>query len=163
LPLLPFVKANLVDSSTIIADSKSGVSGAGRGRATQTTHYCHVNESFKAYNVGGAPSYAGNGGEDFARMRGCRQKSRFVPHLLPMTKGMESTVYVTPSLEWGTDGKYRFGTVWNHTYLEKTFVSAFFKDGQFPGYFTGQGEPIFAISDSKWSIPVPAEIDSHVG
>jgi N-acetyl-gamma-glutamyl-phosphate reductase len=52
LPLLPLVKENLVDPFTIVSDSKSGVSGAGRS-ATQTTHYCHVNESFKAYKVGG--------------------------------------------------------------------------------------------------------------
>jgi N-acetyl-gamma-glutamyl-phosphate reductase len=52
LPLLPLVDEKLVDPATLIADCKSGVSGAGRG-ASQTTHFCHVNESFKPTRSGG--------------------------------------------------------------------------------------------------------------
>ena len=92
LPLLPLVKERLVDPATIIADSKSGVSGAGRG-ANATTHFCHVNESFKAYKVGGhrhTPEIE----EKLSQAAGLPVAITFVPHLLPMTRGMESTIYV---------------------------------------------------------------------
>lgn len=95
LPLLPLVKERLVDPSTVIADCKSGVSGAGR-ETTATTHFCHVNESFKAYKVGGhrhTPEIE----ENIARFAGAPVRITFVPHLLPMTRGMESTVYVETS------------------------------------------------------------------
>ena len=95
LPLLPLVKERLVDPSTVIADCKSGVSGAGR-ETTATTHFCHVNESFKAYKVGGhrhTPEIE----ENIARFAGTPVRVTFVPHLLPMTRGMESTVYVETS------------------------------------------------------------------
>ena len=51
LPLVPLIQAGLIETKPLIADSKSGVSGAGR-EATLTTHFCQVNESFKAYKVG---------------------------------------------------------------------------------------------------------------
>ncbi|BBO66186.1 N-acetyl-gamma-glutamyl-phosphate reductase [Desulfosarcina alkanivorans] len=95
LPLLPLIEEKLVDPATIIADCKSGVSGAGRG-ASQTTHFCHVNESFKAYKVGGhrhTPEIE----EQLSRCAGVPVKITFVPHLVPMTRGMESTVYATLS------------------------------------------------------------------
>lgn len=95
LPLLPLVKERLVDPSTVIADCKSGVSGAGR-ETTATTHFCHVNESFKAYKVGGhrhTPEIE----ENIARFAGAPVRVTFVPHLVPMTRGMESTVYVETS------------------------------------------------------------------
>ena len=95
LPLLPLVKERLVDPTTVIADCKSGVSGAGR-EATATTHFCHVNESFKPYKVGGhrhTPEIE----ENISRCAGKPVRITFVPHLVPMTRGMESTVYVTTS------------------------------------------------------------------
>ncbi len=93
LPLLPLVKEKLVDPMTVIADCKSGVSGAGR-EATATTHFCHVNESFKAYKVGGH-RHTPEVEENISRFAGVAVKITFVPHLMPMTRGMESTVYVT--------------------------------------------------------------------
>ena len=95
LPLLPLVKEKLVDPNTTIADCKSGVSGAGR-EATPGTHYCHVNESFKAYKVGGhrhTPEIE----EHISLCAGVPVRITFVPHLVPMTRGMESTIYVTPA------------------------------------------------------------------
>ena len=92
LPLLPLVTEKLVDPATIIADCKSGVSGAGR-EATATTHFCHVNESFKAYKVVGhrhTPEIE----EKLSLAAGQQVNITFVPHLLPMTRGMESTIYV---------------------------------------------------------------------
>ncbi|HSO20429.1 MAG TPA: N-acetyl-gamma-glutamyl-phosphate reductase, partial [Desulfosarcina sp.] len=99
LPLLPLIDSGLVDPDTIVADCKSGVSGAGR-EATSTTHFCHVNESFKPYKVGGhrhTPEIE----ENLSRRAGRAVRITFVPHLLPMTRGMQSTVYA--STEAGAD------------------------------------------------------------
>ena len=56
LPLLPLVKEGLVDPATIIADSKSGVSGAGRG-ATATTHFLPCQRVLQGLQGGGAPPH----------------------------------------------------------------------------------------------------------
>ncbi len=117
LPLLPLVKEKLVDPGTIIADCKSGVSGAGRG-ANQATHFCHVNESFKAYKVGGhrhTPEIE----EKLSDAAGRSVAITFLPHLLPMTRGMESSIYVQP-----TPGvtAARIANCLNAAYEEKPFV-----------------------------------------
>ncbi len=93
LPLLPLVRAGMVEPDSIVADCKSGVSGAGR-EATAGTHFCHVNESFKPYKVGGhrhTPEIE----ENIGLAAGREVKMTFVPHLVPMTRGMQSTVYTT--------------------------------------------------------------------
>ena len=95
LPLLPLIDARLVDPGMVVADCKSGVSGAGR-EATSTTHYCHVNESFKPYKVGGhrhTPEIE----ENLSRWAGRAVSVTFVPHLVPMTRGMQSTIYTVLS------------------------------------------------------------------
>lgn len=91
LPLIPLIRANLIHTDSIIADAKSGVSGAGRG-ATLTTHYCQVNESFKAYKVGGhrhTPEMAAI----LTEQAGSAVDLTFVPHLVPMSRGMATTIY----------------------------------------------------------------------
>lgn len=93
LALLPAVKAGLVDIQNIIVDAKSGVSGAGR-RATLATQFSEVAESVKAYNVTGhrhAPEIMQNlnnihGKQDI--------ELTFVPHLVPMNRGILATIYV---------------------------------------------------------------------
>jgi N-acetyl-gamma-glutamyl-phosphate reductase len=95
LPLVPLVKSGLVDLDGIVADCKSGVSGAGRAPSL-TVHYCEVNESFKAYKVAvhrHAPEM-----ESVLSREACRPvEITFVPHLVPMTRGMFATIYARPS------------------------------------------------------------------
>ncbi|WP_435550381.1 N-acetyl-gamma-glutamyl-phosphate reductase [Desulfobacterium sp. N47] len=91
LPLIPLLKAGLVDAKTIITDSKSGVSGAGRSLAL-SSHFCEVNESFRAYKVA---SHRHN--PEINEILSCEAgkdiKITFVPHLVPMTRGMLTTSY----------------------------------------------------------------------
>jgi N-acetyl-gamma-glutamyl-phosphate reductase len=91
LPLLPLLRARLVDTAAgIIADSKSGVSGAGKV-ATERTHYGNVHDNFLAYGVGThrhAPEIWQEAGTD---------SITFVPHLLPLFRGILSTIYATPA------------------------------------------------------------------
>ncbi|MGA8179101.1 MAG: N-acetyl-gamma-glutamyl-phosphate reductase [Desulfobacterales bacterium] len=95
LPLLPVIKDNLVDINTIIADSKSGVSGAGRSLSL-TTHFCEVNESFKAYKVA-EHRHNPEMEEILSIEAGQSIKMTFVPHLVPMSRGILTTLYANPA------------------------------------------------------------------
>lgn len=91
LPLYPLVQKGLVDASTVIADAKSGVSGAGRS-ISLTVHYCEVTDSFKPYKVTGH-RHKPEMDEILEMVAGRPVDITFIPHLLPMSRGMESTVY----------------------------------------------------------------------
>jgi N-acetyl-gamma-glutamyl-phosphate reductase len=95
LPLIPLIKAGLIDSDDIIADSKSGVSGAGRSPSL-TTHFCEVNESFKAYKIA-AHRHNPEMNEILSLQAQQPVAITFVPHLVPMSRGMETTLYATAS------------------------------------------------------------------
>ena len=89
--LLPLIEAGVADAGRIIADVKSGISGAGR-KASTALLMAEAGESFKAYSVGGhrhQPEIRGNikaaTGQDIGLT--------FVPHLLPMVRGIEATIY----------------------------------------------------------------------
>lgn len=82
----------LVDTSHIIADCKSGVSGAGR-KAEVSTLFSEASDNFKAYSVSGHrhhPEVA----EQLQMLAGEPVGLTFVPHLVPMIRGMFSTIYV---------------------------------------------------------------------
>jgi N-acetyl-gamma-glutamyl-phosphate reductase len=94
LPLVPLIQADLIHTERLIADAKSGVSGAGRG-ASLATHFCQVNESFKAYKVG-AHRHTPEMAAILSEQAGKTVDLTFVPHLVPLTRGMETTIYTTP-------------------------------------------------------------------
>jgi N-acetyl-gamma-glutamyl-phosphate reductase len=94
LPLIPLVKEGLLDLSTLIVDSKSGVSGAGRS-VSLTSHFCEVNESFKAYKVA-VHRHSPEMEAILSREASQQVKLTFVPHLVPMSRGMLTTVYAMP-------------------------------------------------------------------
>ena len=143
LPLLPLIKAKLVDAATVIADCKSGVSGAGR-EATATTHFCHVSESFKPYKVGGhrhTPEIE----ENISLMAGSPVSITFVPHLAPMSRGMQSTIYVTPST--GVD-ETQVQQCLESTYHDKPYVRLL-PNGRFPDSLYVRGTN---FCDIGWSV-----------
>ena len=94
LPLVPLLKSNMLDINTIVVDSKSGVSGAGRSLSIGS-HFCEANESFKAYKVG---VHRHNPEIDsiLTRESGKEVSVTFVPHLVPMARGMFTTIYAVP-------------------------------------------------------------------
>ena len=95
LPLIPLIKQGLLNPATLVADAKSGVSGAGRS-LSQVSHYCEVNESFKAYKIA---VHRHNPEMDSVLSREAQTpvSITFVPHLIPMTRGMLTTIYATPA------------------------------------------------------------------
>lgn len=93
LGLLPLVENGLVDLDQVIADTKSGVSGAGR-KAEVHTLLAEAGDNFKAYAVAGhrhQPEIA----QTLSLIAGCPVKPTFVPHLLPMIRGIHATLYTT--------------------------------------------------------------------
>ena len=92
LALKPLIINNLIDLSNIVADCKSGVSGAGRG-ANQATLLCEASESFKAYGVSGHRHYP-EIKQELELLAGQEVGLTFVPHLVPMIRGIHATVYV---------------------------------------------------------------------
>jgi N-acetyl-gamma-glutamyl-phosphate reductase len=94
LPLIPLLKQGLIQPDDLIADSKSGVSGAGRSPAVGSL-YCEVAESFKAYKVSGH-RHNPEMDEILSREGGRPVSITFVPHLVPMSRGMLSTIYARP-------------------------------------------------------------------
>ena len=95
LPLIPLIKAGFIDPKTIIIDAKSGVSGAGRGLSL-TTHFCQVNDSFKAYKVA-AHRHTPEIEAILSEAAGQPITISFTPHLVPMTRGMLCTIYTEMS------------------------------------------------------------------
>ncbi|MBW2522517.1 MAG: N-acetyl-gamma-glutamyl-phosphate reductase, partial [Deltaproteobacteria bacterium] len=95
LGLAPLLRAGMVDPASIIVDSKSGTSGAGRAAQTGTL-FCEVNEGFKAYKVG-AHRHTPEMEQEISLL--CREAVTisFTPHLLPLSRGILSTMYATLS------------------------------------------------------------------
>jgi len=88
----PLLKKNLVDPDSIISDSKSGVSGAGRVLA-QALMSKELENSFKPYKVN-AHRHMPEIDQEIALMAGSKVSVNFVPHLVPMERGMMSTIYL---------------------------------------------------------------------
>jgi len=91
--LAPLLLRKLVDPLTIIVDSKSGVSGAGR-KLTQRTHFVEMNENLAPYNVGRTHRHVGEIEQELTKLAGTTAQVIFVPHLVPMNRGILSTMYV---------------------------------------------------------------------
>ena len=101
LPLIPLMKKDLIDPDTIIADAKSGVSGAGRSPSV-TTLFSEVSESFKPYKVA-VHRHNPEMEEVLGAEAGTPVRITFVPHLVPMSRGMQTTIYATPQKPMGRE------------------------------------------------------------
>lgn len=95
LPLAPLLAAGLLDGATVIADSKSGTSGAGRAPAVAQL-FAEVNENLRPYNVGRAHRHVSEIEQELAVLAGPHPPRGiiFSPHLIPVTRGIISTIYI---------------------------------------------------------------------
>lgn len=93
LACAPALKNGLVKTEGIIIDSKSGVTGAGRS-LTQGTHYPDTNEAFSAYKAG-EHRHTPEIEQTLSDIAGKELTVTFIPHLLPVNRGIESTVYMS--------------------------------------------------------------------
>ncbi|MGD9818715.1 MAG: N-acetyl-gamma-glutamyl-phosphate reductase [Desulfomonilaceae bacterium] len=92
LGLAPILKSDIADVLRPIVDSKSGVSGAGRG-AKLNTSFCESGEGFKPYGVI-RHRHIPEMEQELSVIAGKAVKVRFTPHLIPVSRGMVSTIYV---------------------------------------------------------------------
>ncbi|AUN94719.1 N-acetyl-gamma-glutamyl-phosphate reductase [Pseudazoarcus pumilus] len=91
LGFLPLIEAGVIDPSALIADAASGASGAGR-KAEVRTLLAEASDSFQAYGASGhrhLPEIS----QGLSGMAGARVGLTFVPHLLPMVRGIHATLY----------------------------------------------------------------------
>jgi N-acetyl-gamma-glutamyl-phosphate reductase len=93
LALAPVLREKIIDPATIIIDSKSGVSGAGRDPVIGSL-FCEVDEGFKAYKVN-EHRHSPEIEQELSVLAGTEVKVSFTPHLLPLTRGILSTIYAS--------------------------------------------------------------------
>lgn len=93
LGLYPAVKAGWIDPDTIIVDAKTGVSGAGRGLSL-SSHFSEVNENLKAYKIH-QHQHTPEIEQVLSRAAGRPVTASFTTHLIPMTRGIMSTMYAS--------------------------------------------------------------------
>jgi len=92
LPLVPLIRAGAVDLDEIVIDAKSGMTGAGRA-AREAMLFSEVSEGFHAYGVGHHRHMA-ELDQEFSAAAGRAVVASFTPHLVPMNRGILSTIYV---------------------------------------------------------------------
>ncbi|GMG98291.1 hypothetical protein Nepgr_000131 [Nepenthes gracilis] len=92
LPLVPLIKANLIELRNIIIDSKSGVSGAGRA-AKEANLYTEIAEGIHSYGIT-RHRHVPEIEQGLSEAAQSKVTISFTPHLMPMSRGMQSTIYV---------------------------------------------------------------------
>ena len=97
LALYPLLKAGVIDHTGIIIDAKSGASGAGRSDKTAFS-FCEVDETVKAYGVA-THRHTSEIEQELSSAAGEEVIVSFTPHLLPVKRGIISTIYATPKAE----------------------------------------------------------------
>ncbi len=95
LALAPLLSKKIIKTDGIIIDSKSGVSGAGRA-PKQPFHFPDCTENFKAYRVANH-QHTAEIEQELSRLAGKDLRVTFTPHLVPMVRGILSTIYTEPT------------------------------------------------------------------
>ncbi len=149
LGLMPLLSRELVDSQHLIASAASGASGAGR-QAKIDNLLSETYGSFKAYGVGGhrhLPEIE----QELAVMAGHPVQLTFVPHLLPMTRGIHATLFATL-----TDAREDLQELYEEWYADEPFVDVL-PAGVFPQTRTVRG-----ANRCQLSLQVPQGRDTVV-
>jgi len=120
LGLKPLVDASLIDLENIIADTKSGISGAGK-QANVATLLSEAGESFKAYAVQGhrhQPEIA----QTLSLLAGSNVGLTFVPHLLPIIRGIHATLYAKSNTNTEATDETALQSLFEKAYKNEPFV-----------------------------------------
>jgi N-acetyl-gamma-glutamyl-phosphate reductase len=119
LGLAPLLRAGALADPLVIVDSKSGTSGAGRSAKVES-HFVEVNESVSPYNIGKTHRHVGEMQQELGRLwdQGAPDVV-FSPHLLPLDRGILSTVYVHIHPEWN---EQRIRSLYAEMYAGEPFV-----------------------------------------
>ena len=118
LGLAPLLREQLIDPDTLIIDSKSGTSGAGRS-ASVATLFCEVADGFRPYKVGGVHRHIPEMEQELSKLAGRNVTVSFTPHLLPVSRGIVSTMYAGLTADIDLDAMHR---LYRQTYDAEHFV-----------------------------------------
>jgi N-acetyl-gamma-glutamyl-phosphate reductase len=113
----PLLKAGVVDAASLIADCKSGVSGAGR-KAEISTLFSEASDSFKAYGVSGH-RHTPETLEQLQRLTSDKVALIFTPHLVPMIRGMHATLYARLTTDISNE---ELQVLFENAYADEPFV-----------------------------------------
>jgi N-acetyl-gamma-glutamyl-phosphate reductase len=116
LPLIPLLRAGVIDPDEIVIDAKSGMTGAGRA-AKEDMLFSEVSEGFHAYGVGHHRHMA-ELDQEFSKAAGRDVVASFTPHLVPMNRGILSTIYVRSAKSSPED----LHAILSKTYAQEPFV-----------------------------------------
>ena len=139
LGLYPSIKTNLIDATSIVIDSKSGTSGAGR-KAEIAFSYCEVNEGFKAYAIA-THRHTPEIEQELSVIAGKNIRVNFTPHLAPFDRGILSTIYAR--LTKPSDTK-RVLAMYRKVYINEPFIRVL-EEGRFPNVKYVRGTNHFDI------------------
>lgn len=117
LGLYPLIKAQAIDLTHLIIDAKSGVTGAGKS-LSETGHYPRCNESFHAYKAG-AHRHTPEIEQTLSYMSKQKARITFVPHLLPVNRGILATIYADLTKVLSYDEVY---ALYENQYQKERFV-----------------------------------------
>ncbi len=161
LALAPLLRAQLIDPATIIVDSKSGTTGAGRS-VNVGTLFCEVHDGFKPYKVGGTHRHLPEIEQELSALNGKSLQISFTPHLLPISRGILSTSYANLS---STVSETDLQELYADMYADEPFVRLV-PSGSFPATQHVRGSNFcdigFAIDSRTNRIIVVSAIDNIV-
>ena len=146
LPLVPLLHSGIVSPKGIIVDSKSGASGAGRSPSLGTI-YCEVNESLKAYKVA-EHRHMPEIEQELSIAAGRSVAVTFTPHLVPVTRGILTTIYALLTREVST-GKVLVA------------IKDFYKDSPFVRILPEDTFPDISYVRGSNFCDIGAKVDGH--
>lgn len=126
IPLYPLLKENIISSKGIIADSKSGVSGAGRN-LMDSTLFSQCNENVRGYSIG-EHRHIPEIEQEISEFSGSDSSIQFTPHLIPVNRGILSTIYADNKKSVKDKD---IEEIYNHYYKDEYFVRLF-SQGELP-------------------------------
>ncbi|MDR1522758.1 MAG: N-acetyl-gamma-glutamyl-phosphate reductase [Endomicrobium sp.] len=126
LGLAPSIKGNFVDLNGIVIDSKSGISGAGRKNAQEYFRSEHPN--FKAYKIAGTHRHIPEIEQELSILFGETVIVNFTPHIIPVERGMLSTIYLNLKKPASSDEILSY---YKSFYKDKSLIKVF-EDGDLP-------------------------------
>jgi N-acetyl-gamma-glutamyl-phosphate reductase len=158
--LIPLVKKGMISPENIVIDSKSGVSGAGRDVVLESL-FCEVNEGVKAYKIF-AHRHTPEIDQELSQLVQKEVKVTFVPHLIPMDRGILSTLYVRLTKKMKTE---ELLNVFQEGYREEPFIRVHPK-GKLPNTKDVRGSNLcdigVTVNDSDGRAVVVTAIDNLV-
>ncbi len=160
LALAPLLENALIDHTTLIIDSKSGTSGAGRAAKVDSL-YCEVNEGFKAYSLP-RHRHTPEIEQSLSRLAGESVRISFTPHLLPVNRGILSTCYASMTSMMSLGALHQ---LYINRYVAESFVRVLPK-GQLPNIAQVRGSNFcdigLSVDERTGRVIVLAAIDNLV-